>query len=157
MSTPERPTNFPPKESLSREVGEFIGSPSRPEISDGSGYHVPSPSSFSESHDKPLFEAFGYHIPGVSQNVSFSGAPFSLSVAPIPLRYGVYKYEYDESSEGSDNAITSRLRLHVPLIVCTSSDSSSSSSSTSSVNFSDFGSSDPLVCSSYFCCRTYIS
>jgi hypothetical protein len=49
MSTPERPTNFPPKESLSRDVGEFVGSPSGSEISDGSGHHIPTPPSSSGS------------------------------------------------------------------------------------------------------------
>jgi hypothetical protein len=97
MLTPERPNNFLPKESPSGEVGEFVGSPSGLEISDGSGYHIPSPPLVFDSDDEPLFEAFGEYIPGISQSVSFSGAPFLLSVAPTPLRYGVYKYEYDES------------------------------------------------------------
>jgi hypothetical protein len=50
----------------------------------------------------------------------FSGAPFSKSVAPIPLRYGVGKYDYDKSFEDSDNAITSNLYPLAPLLVCTS-------------------------------------
>jgi hypothetical protein len=66
MSTPERPTNFPPKETLSGEVWEFVGSPSRPDISDGSGYHIPSPPSVSEFDDERLFEAFGDHTSGIS-------------------------------------------------------------------------------------------
>jgi hypothetical protein len=62
MSTPEC---FPPKESLSGEVGEFIGSPSRLEISDGSGHHIPTPPSISGSDDEPLFEAFGECVSGI--------------------------------------------------------------------------------------------
>jgi hypothetical protein len=101
LSTPERPTNFPPKESLSREVGEFVGSPSRPKISDDSGHHIPTPPSTSGFDDEPLSEAFGEHVPGIPQRIPYSGASFLLLVAPKPLRYGVYKYKYDESFQGS--------------------------------------------------------
>ena len=76
MSTPERPTNFPPKESLSREVGDFVGSPSRPKLSDGSGHHIPTPPSISGSENEPLFEAFGEFTPGIPQLIPFSRPPF---------------------------------------------------------------------------------
>jgi hypothetical protein len=66
MSTPNRPTNFPPKESLSGEVGYFIGSPSGLEPCDGSDHHIPTPPSVSgsDSDPEPLFEAFGEITPG---------------------------------------------------------------------------------------------
>ena len=73
MSTPERPTNFPPKESLSCEVGDFVGSPSGPELSDGSGHHIPTPLSTFGSDSEPLFEASGEFIPGIPQLIPFSG------------------------------------------------------------------------------------
>ena len=86
MSTRKRPTNFPRKESLSGEVGYFIGSPSGLEPCDGSDHHIPTPHSISgsDSDQEPLFEAFGEITPGNSQLIPFSGAPFSESVAPIP-------------------------------------------------------------------------
>ena len=136
MSTPKRPTNFPPKESLSGEVGYFIGSPSGPEPCDGSDHHIPTPPSVSgsDTDQEPLFEAFGEITPGNPQLIPFSGAPFSESVAPVPLRYGMGKYDYDESSEGSDDTVTSILHPLAPLLICSSSETSSFNSSNNSLN-----------------------
>ena len=136
MSTPKRPTNFPPKESLSEEVGYFIGSFSGPDPCDGSDHHIPTPpsTSGSDSDQEPLFEAFGEITPGNPQLIPFSGAPFSESVAPVPLRYGMGKYDYDESSEDSGNAVTSTLHPLAPLLICSSCETSCFTSSNNSLN-----------------------
>jgi hypothetical protein len=84
MSTPEKPTNFPPRESLSGEVGEFVGSPCGPEISDGSGHHITTPPATSGSDDEPLFEAFGENIPGVLQKFPFLGLLFHYLLPQNP-------------------------------------------------------------------------
>ena len=127
MSTPKKPTNFPPKESLSGEVGYFIDSPSGPEPCDGSDHHIPTPPlvSGSDSDQEPLFEAFGEITPGNPQLIPFSGAPFSESVALVPLRYGMGKYDYDESSEDSDDTVTSNLHPLAPLLIFSSPETSS--------------------------------
>ena len=139
MSTPKRPTNFPPKESLFGEVGYFIGSPSGPEPCDGSDHHIPTPPSISgsNSNQEPLFEAFGEIIPGNPQLIPFSGAPFFESFASVPLRYGMGKYDYDESSEDSDNTVTSILHPPAPLLIFSSSETSSFNSSNNSSKSSD--------------------
>jgi hypothetical protein len=139
MSTPKRPTNFPPKGSLSGKVGYFTGSPSGPEPCNSSDHHIPTPPTISgsDSDQEPLFEAFGEIIPGNPQLIPFSGAPFSESVAPVPLRYGMVKYDYDESSEDSDDTVTSTLHPLAPLLICSSYETSSFNSSNNSSKSSD--------------------
>jgi hypothetical protein len=84
MSTSERPTIFPPNESLSREVGEFVGSPSGLEISDGSGYHIASPPLVSGSNNEPLLEAFGEYVPDIPQRLLTQGLLSHCRLPPNP-------------------------------------------------------------------------
>ena len=76
---------------------------------------------------KYFFSASDENSSNPSSHIPISRDPFTIFVAPKHLPYGFSKPEYVDSSGSYGDTVSSRRRLSVPLIVCTSSTSSTSS------------------------------